>query len=465
MLRQQLRKTIAVCVLLTTAFYTPPEGRAYSILTHEQIIDLLWFSDIVPFLQSRYPHLNTAQLKAARVYAYGGALFQDAGYYPGGDERLANLTHYVRSGDFVVNLFRSATDVYEMAFAVGALSHYMGDSIGHPEATNPAVAIEFRGQFPDAKSVTYAQNPDDHRQAEFAFDIYAINQQRFAPVSFVTTVGIDVPLQQASYAFFRTYGVDDDFTRKGYGLNLRKYRKKAHELLPSGTYAVAHAHLADVLSEEQTPELQQLKKKVACAALQDDWENYRRSSLQVKLMSTALLIRPTYGYAQIKGPEPDTEQAYVASLMKVLTLMKAILADRTPDALFLPKYPETTDAQHPLANVNLDTGAVESPGAYTLTDDAYIALLKEIALLKTRYANWKIDPETKGDLTRYFSEPWPAALSAEIGSQADSVRANLLVLATVDTTAGFPDHFASGNSRWAEPSPSYAPYPATQCVQ
>src|SRR6202034_2316395 len=148
-----------------------PAG-AYSLLTHEQLIDLTWKDSIVPLLLSRYPTLTPAQLEHARAYAYGGCVIQDIGYYPFGDASFSNLTHYVRSGDFVVNLFRNAGNADELAFAVGALSHYIGDTIGHSEATNRAVPIEFPalGQR-YGLSVNYAQGEKQHVQTEFAFDI------------------------------------------------------------------------------------------------------------------------------------------------------------------------------------------------------------------------------------------------------------------------------------------------------
>src|SRR5690242_5042111 len=116
---------------------------AYSLMTHEQLIDLTWQDSIVPLLLSRYPNLTPAELENARAYAYGGCVMQDIGYYPFGDRFYSDLTHYVRSGDFVVSLFRNAHNANELAFAVGALSHYIGDSVGHPEATNISVPVEF----------------------------------------------------------------------------------------------------------------------------------------------------------------------------------------------------------------------------------------------------------------------------------------------------------------------------------
>src|SRR5271169_6557739 len=111
---------------LFTLLLAPRQAGAYSLLTHEQLIDLTWQDSIVPLLLSRYPDLTPAQLDHARAYAYGGCVIQDMGYYPFGDQLFSDLTHYVRSGDFVLALFRNAKNADELAFAVGALTHYIG---------------------------------------------------------------------------------------------------------------------------------------------------------------------------------------------------------------------------------------------------------------------------------------------------------------------------------------------------
>src|SRR5882757_5315838 len=154
--------------LLLLCLFAAPSAGGYSLLTHEQLIDLTWDASIVPLLKSRYPTLTDAQLEHARAYAYGGCVIQDIGYYPFGDDFFSNLTHYVRSGDFVVNLFRNAGNADELAFAVGALSHYIGDNIGHPQATNLAVPIEFpKLGRRYGHSVNYAQGEYQHVRTEF----------------------------------------------------------------------------------------------------------------------------------------------------------------------------------------------------------------------------------------------------------------------------------------------------------
>src|SRR5664279_1341652 len=143
---------------------------AYSVLTHEEIVDLLWSGEIRPLLLKRYPGLTEEQIKHAHAYAYGGAVIQDLGYYPFGSREFSSLVHYVRSGDFVRELLLESQDANEYAFALGALSHYASDIAGHP-AVNEAVAIEYpklRAKF--GPSVRYAQNKTAHVKTEFGFD-------------------------------------------------------------------------------------------------------------------------------------------------------------------------------------------------------------------------------------------------------------------------------------------------------
>src|SRR5580692_6763560 len=132
---------------------------AYSVLTHEEIVDLAWKDSFLPALKKRFPAATDDDLKKAHAFAYGGSLIQDMGYYPFGNKYFSDLTHYVRSGDFIISLLHESTNLEEYAFALGALAHYSADNIGHP-AINRAVAIEFpslRRKFGD--EVTYEDNP------------------------------------------------------------------------------------------------------------------------------------------------------------------------------------------------------------------------------------------------------------------------------------------------------------------
>src|SRR5690348_8365330 len=120
-LRHTFLTVTAFVVILSTTL------AGYSVLSHEQIIDLVWNDQLAPLLRAHYPGLTEEQLREAHAYAYGGAVIQDLGYYPFGSKEFSDLVHYVRSGDFVTALIDESRDMNELAFALGALSHYASD--------------------------------------------------------------------------------------------------------------------------------------------------------------------------------------------------------------------------------------------------------------------------------------------------------------------------------------------------
>src|SRR5579862_3172444 len=117
---------------------------AYSVLSHEAIIDSAWDASIKPLLLARFPAATKDDLRKAHGYAYGGAIIQDMGYYPGGSHFFSDLTHYVRTADFVKALLKDSletNDINNFAFALGALAHYSSDNSGHSLAVNRSVPM------------------------------------------------------------------------------------------------------------------------------------------------------------------------------------------------------------------------------------------------------------------------------------------------------------------------------------
>jgi hypothetical protein len=128
-------------------------------------VDILWKDQIQPLLLKRFPGATPEQLRQAHAYAYGGSLIQDIGYYPFGNTFLSELTHCVRTGDFVTNMIEESQDLYQHAFALGALAHYSSDTTGHP-IINHCVALCFpklRAKYGD--HVTYEDCPKAHIQS------------------------------------------------------------------------------------------------------------------------------------------------------------------------------------------------------------------------------------------------------------------------------------------------------------
>jgi zinc dependent phospholipase C len=152
-------RTFAIVMSLVLALGYPSEAEAYAVLAHEAIVDSVWGTHIRPLLLQRFPRATAAEVKEAHSYTYGGAIIQDMGYYPHGSFFFSDLTHYVRSGDFVLALLRDSKDINGYAFALGALAHYAADNDGHPIATNRAVPILYpKLKKKHGDSVTYEED-------------------------------------------------------------------------------------------------------------------------------------------------------------------------------------------------------------------------------------------------------------------------------------------------------------------
>jgi hypothetical protein len=322
-------------VLVLLAILLGRRANAYALLTHEELIDLDWQNSIVPLLLSRYPNLTLAQLDEARAYAYGGCVIQDMGYYPFGAKSFSNLTHYVRSGDFVVSLFRNANNADELAFAVGALSHYVGDTIGHSEATNLSVPVEFpRMRAKYGREVSYAEGEHQHVQTEFAFDIDEIAHHRMAPVRFLRHIGLKVPVKQLAVAYYQTYGVSDEFSPRQRRFNVREYRFVVHSFIPRVAYAITLLRRRHEPAEPETPDAAEIDREVAVVSTENDWQKYgRHAGIGTYMLAGFLFILPKFGplkLIDVKGPTPATETEYLHSVEVSSAILHRMLARFTP---------------------------------------------------------------------------------------------------------------------------------------
>lgn len=427
-------KLLSGLLLLLLCYCAP--ANAYSVLTHEQLIDLTWNTSIVPLLKSRYPTLTPAEIDHARAYAYGGCVIQDIGYYPFGDQFFSDLTHYVRSGDFVVNLFRNAGNADELAFAVGALSHYIGDNIGHAEATNLAVPVEFpKLGRRYGRVVNYAEGEHQHVQTEFAFDIDQIAHHRLAPVSFLRQVGLEVPTRQVALAFYQTYGLREDFTQtRHHRVNVGGYRWAVHRFIPRIAYAVTLLHKHSEPDDTRDADFLRMDRELTRVAQENNWDHYRHHAGPLTItLAGILFIIPKFGplqLAAVKGPTQATEVEYVHSVMHSADELNYALRRFTPPPATrpsaaaaaaqdthsqpppnqpLPARPgayqliprESHDPHHPLPNRDLDTGYVVKPGGYALTDSTFAQLLHRLAAKPTE----PIPPGIKAEILAYYADP------------------------------------------------------------
>ena len=390
-----------VCAILLLFLYWGGQSCfSYSVLTHEQIIDLAWKDAIVPMLLSRYPHTTPAELEGAKAYAYGGCVIQDAGYYPFGQKFFSDLTHYVRTGDFVASLIRNSRNVNELAFALGALSHYVGDDIGHHDAVNPSTAIEFPSlEAKYGPIVTYDESPHGHVRTEFAFDIDQLSKRRLAPSGYLNHVGLYVPMRLLEHAFFETYGLhlrSMHIDRRAAEIT---YRRSVRRFIPSIAYAEVLLHRKDFPADVPGPEFDLYAKRVREADSDNGWEQYRKGKFSVKtrLLAFLIVIVPKVGVLSdvaIRGPQPETEARYVESVNRTVDRYEQLLGHLTRNSK------ERPGVTMKLENRDLDTGLKVQPGAYELTDWTYAHLLDKVTTLG------KPVPVTlQQDVLKYYGDP------------------------------------------------------------
>jgi hypothetical protein len=385
-----LGNVLALTLCLLT-FSIP--GHAYSVQTHEQLVDLAWKQSIRPLLLQRYPNLTEAQIQEAHAYAYGGCAIQDLGYYPFGNAFLSDLTHYVRPGDFVLSLISHAQNANELAFAIGALSHYIGDTIGHAEAVNEAVGIEFPKLAKKyGPIVTYDKNEHAHVRTEFAFDVNEISKRRFAPSAYLKHVGLEVPIPLLRRAFYQTYGVDL-YDVIGYRKPvLRGYRFAIRSFLPRIAYAEVILHKNSFPPDTPNAASDALRKDLAQSEFENGWDQYRKKpGLGTHLLACVLFILPRIGPlsdAAIRGPNVHTQLLYAQSLKDSIDRLRFVLSH----------FDSVTSS---VPNLDLDTGAKVKPGGYRLTDETYARLVTVL----TRKPTQPVPAVLKQNIDDYYADP------------------------------------------------------------
>lgn len=402
-----------------------PQSFAYSVLTHQQIIDLAWDPSIKPLLLARYPNTTAEQLLVAQSYAYGGCEIQDAGYYPFGNTFFSDLTHYVRTGDFVASLIRNSRDVNELAFALGALSHYVGDSIGHHDAVNPATAIAFpKLALQYGHSITYDESPHGHVRTEFAFDIDQLTKHHFAPAAYLNHIGLRVSGDLLERAFFETYGLhlSEVLGNKRRKAVIGSYRHSVRSFLPDFAHAEALIHQHDFPADPPTNQSDELDKRLQQADYNHGWQNTRKKAgFKTHLLAFLVIIMPKIGPASdlsIKIPTEETESKYIASVNRSLDRYQDLL-DR------LHQFPaENPKITMKLDNRDLDTGYVVQPGGYPRTDKTYAKLLALITEKSTEPAPSGL----KRDILAYYSNPKSPIITKKNPKAWENVQDELAVL-------------------------------------
>ena len=386
-----LRQLVAVVVilLLIGSWF---DVSAYSVLTHEAIIDSAWEMNIRPLLLERYPNATRDDLHKAHAYVYGGAIVQDLGYYPHGSHYFSDLTHYVRSGEFVQTMLRDAKDINEYAFALGALAHYAADDYGHSIAVNRAVPLlypKLQRKYGDV--ATYEDDPSAHLKTEFGFDVLQVAKGRYAPDSYHDFIGFEISQPLLERAFQETYSIPLNSVFRDLDSVIGSYRYDIHTLIPRATRVAWALKQNDIQRDQPGITRRKFLYNLSRASYRKEWgKNYRGLSFGTRFLAFIISLIPKVGplsALKLRMPTPQADTMFMASFNTAFDEYRHLLDEERDGHLKLP-------------NINFDTGMPTRPGAYFMADQSYAHLLDDLA--KNHFN--VISVGTQSDILAYFQD-------------------------------------------------------------
>jgi len=344
-------------------------------------------------LLKRFPGATPEELEQAHAYAYGGCIIQDLGYYPFSNRLFSDLTHYVRSGDFITALIRDSQDINEYAFALGALEHYAADTDGHRIATNHAVPLlypELRRKF--GSDVTYWDNPVAHVRTEFGFDVLQVASGRYAPDQYRSFIGFQVSRPLLERAFQETYGIEMQDVFGNLTLALGSYRYSIGSIVPGMTRVAWNLKRTQLQKEIPGITRKKFLYNLSRSSYEKEWgTKYRKPGFGTRLLTFLVEIVPKVGpfkALKVRMPTPEVEKMFMASFNASIVRCRALLAGV-----------DAGDAE--LANENLDLGEPPLAGQYKGADAAYAKLLGKLA--DKHFAGMSAD--LRQNILAYYKDP------------------------------------------------------------
>lgn len=320
-------------------------------------------------LKQRFPAATDDDLRKAHAYAYGGCVIQDMGYYPFGSHYFSDLVHYVRSGDFVVNLIQESSDLNEYAFALGALSHYAADNSGHP-TINRVVAIEFPHLGKKyGEQVRYADDPKAHIRTEFGFDMVQVAKNRYTSDIYHDFIGFSISKELLDRAFFTTYSLHLDDVFDDTDLAIGTFRRAISKIIPETTRVALLARRQEIVADTPNFNKKKFLYYLSRKGYEKEWgTKYRKPGVGTKILAFFLRLMPKAGpfrALSFKIPTTRTEDMYIKSVDLTVEEYRALLREIRAGNVHIP-------------NKDFDTGKDTRAGEYQLTDKSYERLLDQL---------------------------------------------------------------------------------------
>jgi hypothetical protein len=333
--------------------------QAYSVLSHEALIDSAWEMSIRPLLVKRFPNATNDELRQAHGFAYGGSIIQDIGYYPHGSHFFSDLLHYVGGGNFIIAMIRfwDLNDTHKTRLA----SHYAADNNGH----RIAVILRCRCLPRNWKSTRTSSPGDDQRARGGAwFDVLEVASARFGCLSPSSLRRLKDLLERAFQTNIRCRYVPSSPI-------------STTPLILPLQHSHAHTRGHQIAWQiKKTKSARSLERRcgnfntTSPTRFEKEWgKNYDKPSTREKFLAFVIRVTPKIGPLKVlafQTPTPQMEKMFMDSFNVALAEYRRLLAEVKEDSLNLP-------------NRNFDTGTPVQPGTYFMQDDAYGRLLHLLA--------------------------------------------------------------------------------------
>ncbi len=362
---------IIAVFICAAALLVPTSAHAYSVLSHEEVVDMAWKTNIVPMLKQRFPGISDDEIRQAHAYAYGGSVIQDIGYYPFGSHYFSDLLHYVRPQEFVEALIRDSTTPNEYAFALGALAHFSGDIIGHP-AINRITAMEnppLRHRF--GWIVTYGEDPLAHIRTEFGFDVVEVAQGHYSQENYRDFIGFQVAKSLMDRAFQETYGIPVSSVLTREDMAISSYRRAVSSLIPKMTRLAFVSYKKEIQQAAPGMEKRKFLYRLNQTEFKKDFGNeYYRTGFWGHVVAFLLRMVPKVGpFKGLRVTVPDAQEQtiYITSINATVDRYRSYLAQVHAASAPLPP-PDPKDAE--AARKAADAIAKDATAAQRLADGA-----------------------------------------------------------------------------------------------
>jgi hypothetical protein len=411
--KQRLWRRSAAALLVLLVHAPHPAG-AFSVLSHEAIIDGVWKTDLEPMIRARQPGISDEALAEAHAYAYGGSLIQDLGYYPFGSKLFTDLAHYVRSGDFVEAMLRESKDINEYAFALGALAHLVADTVGHPVATNRAVPLLYpKLERKFGADVTYEEDPAAHVKTEFGFDVVQVAKGHFGPEAYRDFIGFKVAKRLLASAFSDTYGLPMSEVFASEDLAIGSYRRAVSTVIPEMTKVAWDLKEKDIVAAAPGATRDKFVQIISRASYEREWgTEYERPGILARVLAVLFRLLPKVGPFKalgFKAPTAEVEHLYMEGFNRTVDAYRTHLRRLRSGTLDLKER-------------DLDTGRATRAGEYALADRTFSELLHRLA--KRRFDG--ASPALRATILDFFAGVGGAKVAR--GRNAERTMADLQAL-------------------------------------